>query len=186
MHIHAYEAKKGRVTGSIGLNTYGRVKSNEHRDYFPNSRYGFSLQGEACMHNQGALEIGIFYFKKSYLRENAGLVLIEDRERVYITTGYRLWWHKNFSSAAALFSSFSIGGPEQISPDEASGLELKSSQRITNYGLDLSARVEFDLNTKESLFLDFRYSFNISAAVDKEEADHYLIGLSYARQIDIK
>lgn len=184
--VLAYKAKAGRISASTGPFLLHTDMQSKPLEFFEQPRYGWSLIAEGTFAKRSGLEIGLFYMEKPYVRVQDANVLIQQRKRMHITTGYRHWWSSYFSTALGIFSAFSIGGNKDISRDPDLPLDFETSAEvITVYGADLSFRLEFDINEKDGIFLDTRYSMHFKPE-DGERPNHLTLGLFYSHQVDVK
>ena len=105
----AYVPNEGNVTATLGTFLY---KNN-----FPDTKYGahspdfasLGLIALGDLNTTGSLEIAIFDLQKLYYREQAGFELVEQKEVIHITMGYRYWINPYFSSSLSFYSSYSMG-----------------------------------------------------------------------------
>lgn len=182
----AYEPRVGKVTASIGPTLFITDQPTNSDSFYPNSRPSLALITEAVFAKNSGLEIGIFYLDKPYYRSSGSDFIIQKRKRMYITTGYRYWWCKHFSSALGIFSSFSMGNIKTIEATAGIDEDFKTSaQDITKYGIDGSMRFEFDVNKRDGIAFDMRYSYSYTS-YSNERANHIMAGLFYTRDIEIK
>lgn len=183
---YAYKADKGRITASTGPFVFYTDMQSKPTDFFDQPRFGGGLIAEGTFAKNQALEIGLFYMEKPYLRAEGSNILIQQIKRMHITTGYRYWWSPYFSTAAGIFSAFSIGDWKDVS--RSSGLPVDyatSAQVVTVYGLDTSLRFEFDITKKDGIFFDTRYALHFKPE-GGERPNHLTFGIFYSRQIDVK
>lgn len=187
LKAYSYQPVPGKVTASVGPYFFdGDFRPKPNDSYYPRPKLGFALIAEAVFAENAALEIGLFYLDKPYYREANSNFLMQKIKRIYITTGYRFWWSKYLSTSLGLFSSFSMG--DVVDVESSSGLPedfITNAEEITNYGLDTSFRFEYDLSKDDGFFIDFRYSFNVTAETDGENANHFAVGIFYMRDIKV-
>ncbi len=182
----AYVPEVGRVSASTGPFLFNSDSNTSNSNFYPNPRLGYSLIAEAIFAKNSGLEIGFFYLQKPYFRNDGPNFLIQKTTRMYITTGYRYWWGPYFSTALGIFSSFTMGDAKNLDQSSALPADFKTSaETITNYGADVSFRFEYEIDQKNGLNLDMRYSYSWTK-LSSEKADHVLVGLFYRRKIDIK
>jgi len=137
----AHAPKEGQIWATTGPYLYRTKTSMTQPENPPNLGYGVIAEGDVDMN--GGVEIAIFYLDKLYFLGKGGEQITEQIKRMFITTGYRHWFNKNFSFAGALFSSYSMGNPKVvIAPDNLDNLET-SAREITEYGMDFSFQFEF-------------------------------------------
>ncbi len=180
---YAHQPEEGKVFGTLGgfLNHTQAIYTSEA----PYSRFnpGFGLLAEGDISSHGGLEIGLFYFLKTYKREFGvnGLV-VANVDKIDIPMGYRYWLSPQLSGAVAFSSSFSVGD-SFVSYSNVVGDQSTSASNITDYGFDFSVQWEFWTNNVFSLLLDGRYSLSISSNLG-EDANTYgiLVGLKYLIQ----
>lgn len=182
---YGYSPDIGQVSASTGPFLFRSDKGLSNDNFYPNARLGYSIIAEAIFAKNSGLEIGLFYLDKSYLRDDGTNFLIQRTTRMYITTGYRYWWSSFFSSSLGIFSSFTMGDADSIqsSPLLPEGF-VTSAETITNYGLDLSARFEYEIDKFNGLNLDLRYSYSWTK-LSSELTDHILIGFFYRRKLEL-
>ena len=182
----AYKAEVGRVSASTGPFLLHTDMQSKPLNFFDRPRYGWSLIAEGIFAKRSGLEIGLFYMEKPYVRVQDNNVLIQQRKRLHITTGYRYWWSSYFSTALGIFSAFSIGDNKDVRRDSGLAEDFESSANvITVYGADLSLRLEIDINKKDGIFFDTRYSMHFKPE-DGERPNHLTLGIFYSHQIDVK
>ena len=185
---YSYQPKEGKLSASFGPFIHHGDFRSRPEAFYDKSRLGWALVTEAVFAEDWALEVGLFYLKKPYLRETSERFLIEELDRLYITTGARRWWASFFSTGFNFFSSFSMGDPVVVASsgvidDDFETLATRDSAAV--YGLDLSARFELDLSSRDGIFLDLRYSYSLSSQ-GRDEANHMIIGIFYMREIRVK
>jgi hypothetical protein len=181
----AYKPEIGRVSASTGPFVFDSDVKNNNNNFYPRPRIGYSLLVEAIFAKKSGIEVGLFYLNKPYLRDDGTNFLIQKTTRMYITTSYRYWLCDYFSSAIGIFSSFTMGDPKTL--EKSAGLpdDFKTSaSSIANYGVDLSLRFEYEIDKKNGLNFDFRYSYSWTQEAD-ELTNHLLAGIFYRRQIDV-
>ncbi len=184
--VKAYEPEKGRISISTGPYIFYTDVQSKPKDFFDQPRLGFSLIAEAIFEKNRGLEIGFFYMEKPYLGKIGSDILIQQIKRVHITTGYRYWWNKHFSTALGIFSAFSIGDVKDSQRDPGLPIDFKTSAEVvTVYGADTSVRFEFDFDKKNGIVFDTRYSLHFKPE-DGERPNHLTFGIFYIRQIDVK
>jgi len=184
----AYQPEEGMLRASVGSFLHHGDFRSRPDAFYDKTKLGLSLVTEVVIAKNLALEFGFFYLRKPYLRQEDNRFLVEELNRLYITTGVRRWWSTFFSTGLNLFSSFSMGDPVVVA---SSGLITEDFDTLARrdsaavYGLDVSTRFEVALNPKDSIFLDFRYSYSLSSE-SNDEANHMLLGLFYSREIRVK
>ncbi len=179
----AYTAKEGNVTASLG-SFFSRTKYEGpgvgKNSYLAGT--GFVVTGD--MNPRGALEISMFYMRKSYYREFEGKFIGERTHLMHIGMGYRWWLSPQFSTSLTFTSSYTMENPQIIYSDFASGQEIDTSARdITDYGLDLAAQYEIYALNEWALVADLRYGYSFTNK-DHERGDHYgaLLAIRYLVQ----
>jgi hypothetical protein len=143
---------------------------------------GAAFIAEGDLNGHGGLEIGMFYLRKVFSVQKDRLVLTERIKQLYVTMGYRHWFTKKFSLAAAFFSSYSMGDPEVVVSEFPGSQDRPktSAHDTTEYGFDFSIQHEFWHKGRFSAIVDGRYSLSVTAKPG-EDANHYgaMIALKY-------
>jgi len=141
---------------------------------------GAGLIAQGDVDKNGGIEIALFYLDKFYLRRQGDDHITEKIKRMYVTTGYRHWFNKSFSSALAIYSSYSMGDARVVHDENTGGDVPTTATEITEYGLDVSIQVELISNDELALVADSRYSQSLTAK-SREDANVYgiLLGLKY-------
>lgn len=182
----AYRPEPGKISASTGPYFYNSDAQSKPDLFYENPRFGWSLVAEAILGKSSGLEVGIFYFDKPYLRYDGDDYLIETINRLYITTGYRHWWSRDFSTALGIFSSFSMGDVDTLVRTKPFPLDFTSSAyEVSEHGLDASIRYEHEFSSKHGFVVDLRYSFNLNPK-SGEKANHYALNLGYIRRVKVK
>lgn len=159
-----------------------RLQSHARQDSFQNPwKGGLGLVVEGDVDHNGGLEIGMLYMEKLFAIHRDGMTVVEESKRMYISMGYRHWFNKRVSAAAAFFSSYQMGDGRTIRDDFPMGMTPKTSARdVTEYGFDLSVQYEPWSARNIALVLDGRYSWSVTPKPD-EDANHYMamVGIKY-------
>lgn len=145
---------------------------------------GWGLVAQGDLTRRGALELGMVYMPKLFIREQNGLYFAEQSNLVHISAGYRHWIAESFSAALAFGSSYTTGDPEIIYSDYPPGERIDTSARdIVEYAFDLSLQYELLTEGRFGLVLDGRYSWSVTEKTE-EAGDHFgmLVGLRYLIQ----
>jgi hypothetical protein len=173
----AHEPSRGALHGSFG--PYLFRSHNFNSQAADNATWtGFTLAAEGDVDNHGGLEIGITYFQHPYARRYNGLLNVEKVKRIYVTMGYRHWFSRDFSSALAFYSAYSMGDPQVMSTDFPMNARPDSSaEDIAEYGFDFSLQWEFYRHERFSTVLDGRYSYSVTSKA-QEDGNHYGLLLS--------
>lgn len=183
---NAYRPEPGKISASTGPYFYNSDMQSKPDQFYKDVRVGWSLVAEAILGKSSGLEIGIFYFDKPYLRFEGDDYLVESINRLYITTGYRHWWSRDFSTALGIFSSYSMGDVEKIFESKTFESDfISSAHDVSEHGLDASIRYEHEFTNKDGFVVDLRYSFNLNPK-SGERANHYGLNLAYIRRVEVK
>lgn len=179
----AYKPKEGFLHGSIGP-YFHRTNFGKYDDTATSPwSLGLNLNVEGALSKRSALEVGLFFIDKTYIRKappwSTSKLLIQKAKRTYITTGYRYWWKAYFSTALNFFSSYSMGDPKDLE-GTSTDLDLypTSAEDPAEYGFDFSFRYERQVATDRHLFADLRYSLGLTPQKD-ESTDHFAFLFSY-------
>ncbi len=175
----AYVPNEGNVTATLGTFIY---KNN-----FPDTVHGahsadfgsLGLIALGDLNTTGSLEIAIFDLQKLYYREQAGFELVEQKEVIHITMGYRYWINPYFSSSLSFYSSYSMGDAKIVHSTFALGTEIDTSARdTTEYGFDFA--IQGDLYSRElwAITAEARYSLSVTSK-ESENSDHYGLMLGF-------
>ncbi len=175
----AYVPNEGNVTATLGTflykNNFTDTRHGAHSADF--SSLGLIALGD--LNTTGSLEIAIFDLQKLYYREQAGFELVEQKEVIHITMGYRYWINPYFSSSLSFYSSYSLGEVNIIHSTFAPGTEIDTSARdTTEYGFDLA--IQGDLYSRElwAIIAEARYSLSVTSK-ENENSDHYGLMLGF-------
>jgi len=186
LQAHAYRPEPGKISASTGPYFYNSDAQSKPELFYENPRVGWSLVAEAILGKSSGLEIGLFYFDKQYLRYDGEDYIIEAINRLYITTGYRHWWSRDFSTALGIYSAYSVGDVESITKTKPFPLSYgTSANEVAEHGLDASIRYEHEFSNKHGFVVDLRYSFNLNPK-SGERANHYALNLGYIRRVKVK
>jgi hypothetical protein len=183
---NAYVPSEGNVTGSYGLFLY-KTNFNGSTELAPSpvlGDFGFVTNGDLT--DKGSLEIALFHMNKIYYRNLHEMYLAEKTEVIHIMMGYRRWLSEQFSLGMGFYSAYSIGDYQILHSESNVDQQIDTSARDTvEYGLDFSAQQEVWSKDKESVYVDFRYSYSISNK-ENEKGDHYSLLLAYRHLIQEK
>ncbi len=131
------------------------------------------LVAEGDVNSYGGVEISLFYLRNSFSVQKRGMILVERVKRIYISTGYRHWFNRQFSTAAAFSTSSTIGDPTVISSEYTNQDQPETSARdTTEYGVDLSVAMEPWQQDRYALVIDGRYSYSFTPRRD-ENSNHF-------------
>jgi len=139
------------------------------------------LIAEADVTRYGGLEIALFYIRQRYVQERDGRILKHRVKRIHITTGYRHWFTKWYSAAAAFSSSYSMGDADVLRDDFTNrNRPTTSAGDTTEYGIDFSMQAEPWSRGRYAVVVDARYNFSLTPK-PKEDANHYglFVGVKY-------
>lgn len=175
----AYSPNEGNVTATLGTFLYKNNLGDKVSKLNSPSFSGLGLIALGDLNTIGSLEIAIFDLHKQYYREQAGYELVEEKEVVHITMGYRYWINPYFSSSLSFFSSYSMGEVKIIHTTFTPGTEIDTSARdTTEYGFDLA--IQGDLYSSEiwAIVAEARYSLSVTSK-ENENSDHYGLMLGF-------
>lgn len=140
---------------------------------------GFGLLAEADLNSYGGAELTIMYLHQTFAIERRSKRLIERGRRLYVGMGYRHWFTRRFSVAAAFFSSYLMGDALTLRNDFNVVDPPKTSARdIVEYGFDISLQQEVYRHDKFAVLVDGRYAHSVTPKPD-EESNHYSLMLGF-------
>ncbi len=182
----AYAPNEGNVTATLGTLLYkNNFADTVYGAHSPNLS-GLGLIALGDLNTIGSLEIAIFDLRKQYYREQAGFELVEEKEVVHITMGYRYWINPYFSSSLSFYSSYSMGEVNIVHSTFAPSTEIDTSARdTTEYGFDFA--IQGDLYSRElwAIVAEARYSLSVTSK-ENENSDHYGLMLGFRHLIQEK
>ena len=178
----AHVPSEGKVSATVAGMAEITIETTAHvaRPVFWSG--GLVLEGD--LSNNGGIELSILYSGNQYALKKEGTLLVERANRMYIPLGYRYWFTRKFSGGLGFFSSYKMGGVDEIYRTPGMAPTAKTSAHdTTEYGLDFSLGYEIRTSKKYALTFDFRYSWPVTEK-QFEEASQYLIlvGLKYPVQ----
>ena len=169
----AHQPADGQVYASLGALTY-RTDTAGVAPMF----VAPGLTAEADVDDHGGLEISMFYLRNSYTVRERGHELTESMKRMYISTGYRHWFSRDFSAALAFASSYSMGNRKAVHDDfGALRRPNTSAHDVTEYGLDFSLQYEPWRAGRFACVFDLRYALDLTA---KHNEDANTVGMYVA------
>jgi hypothetical protein len=182
----AHDPAEGRIFGTFGPFFY-HTQSIYAPDgpYTPFPTVGGGLLGEGDLGPKGGIEMGIFYYRKSYDRTLGISNVVSKIDKVEIPMGYRYWPTHNLSAALEFSSAFSVGDPQIVySSVPPGGDQNTMANTLTEYDAVVSVQWEFWNNDRFALVLDGRYNYALNANLG-EDANQFgaLIGLKYEIQV---
>jgi hypothetical protein len=181
----AYTPREGNVNVLVGpifnKTAFGGSSSGATAPVFA----GLGLMGLGDLSSAGALEIGVFYMPKLFVREQNWLHFSEVSSLVQVNLGYR-WWIGSAFSASFSFASFYTTGDIYIDHNDfplGSIPPETAAHNIVGHGFDVAIGWEIWSDDMLGVLLDARYSYSITKRED-EKADHYacLLGFRYLVQ----
>lgn len=184
----AYTPAEGNVTATFGPYLYeNNFKPTSSGATSPKlAGVGLIVLGD--MNDHGSLEIAMFKLNKLYFRDEGLKAIVEEKEIIHITMGYR-WWHSPYvSTSLSFFSSYSMGDPKIIHSDFAPGTEIDTSARdTTEYGFDGALHADLWDNDIWAVIAEVRYSLSVTSKKN-EKSDHYgmMLGLRYLIQDKVR
>ncbi len=180
----AYEPSSGNVSAILGPYVYKTNFTSTASGVTSPTLGGYGLMAVGDVSDHGSLEIAMFDMHKLFLRDQSGLYIVEEKEVVHITMGYRWWLNPYFSTSLTFYSSYALGNPKIIHSDFATGTEIDTSARdTTEYGFDFAVQSELWSHEKYAVVADARYSLSVTNKAN-EKSDHYglFLGLRYLIQ----
>lgn len=177
--VSAYVPNEGNVTATLGTFFYKNNFADTVYGAHSQNLTGLGLIALGDLNTTGSLEIAIFDLYKQYYREQAGYELVEEKEVVHITMGYRYWINPYFSSSLSFYSSYSMGDVKVVHSTFAPGTEIDTSARdTTEYGFDFA--IQGDLYSRElwAITAEARYSLSVTSK-ENENSDHYGLMLGF-------
>jgi hypothetical protein len=177
--VSAYVPNEGNVTATLGTFFYKNNFADTVYGAHSQNLSGLGLIVLGDLNTIGSLEIAIFDLYKQYYREQAGYELVEEKEVVHITMGYRYWINPYFSSSLSFYSSYSMGDAKIVHSTFVPGTEIDTSARDTaEYGFDFA--IQGDLYSRElwAITAEARYSFSVTSK-ENEKSDHYGLMLGF-------
>ena len=178
----AHQPSEGTVVATAGPYLFQTQSIHgAGNDYSP-FRLGVGLLVEGDVSDRSGIEIGLFYFKKSYQRFVSDHLLVETFNRIAIPVGYRYWFSNEFSLGLFFNSLFGNGEREVIHAEIASS-EATLAHDPVEYGFEASVQWEFWRSSTLAALLDGRYYWSLSAR-SNEDANQYglMVGLKYSVQ----
>jgi len=145
---------------------------------------GFGAIVEGNIDKNGGFEISAFYLNQFFSMNQDGLLVNEVGQRMYITMGYRHWFHARWSAAAAFFSSYLMGDPKPVHRDPGGPtVPVTSAKDTTEYGFDFSVQYEAARWNRFAAVIDLRYSLSVTQK-PAEDANFYgfIVGVKYLAQ----
>lgn len=168
----AYTPREGNVNVNFGP-FLSKTRSENSTSSFDTSMSSFGLVTVGDINSKGALEIGIFHFHKSFLRNERTFFVSEKTEMLHVTMGYRWWLSPVWSSSMTFSSSYSMGTPSSLYNDFPITEEIPTSARDTvEYGLDLALQREVWSQGQYGVNFDFRYGLSLTSKT-QEQGDHF-------------
>ena len=177
----AYKPQEGNVSAIFGPTLFKTNFGHANVGYESKRRTGLGLVALGDLNKNGAMEIGVFTLKKSYLKERDTKYIVQNAEILHITMGYRYYISERFSTSLTFFSGYALGNPETVYTDFSPTDPIDTSAKDnTEYGFDFAGQVELMSSKTLSLVLDVRYSLSLTPK-EQEYADHFglLFGLRY-------
>jgi len=159
--VWGHQPREGDIRASVGPYWY-RTDQRDH-SFTPETQGGFGLTVEGDVDSNGGIEIGVFYMRQFFSIQKDGRKLSEFGQRIYIVTGYRHWFSREFSLGAGFFSSYSMGDAEIVNSDFPQNTQPKTSASdVTEYGFDFSMQWEPLSRDRLALVVDARYSLSVT------------------------
>ncbi len=125
---------------------------------------GFALVAEGDLNKYGGVELTLIYMNHLFGIEREDKKLIERQTRMYIATGWRHWFSKDFSLSPSFFSSYVMGDTKIIRSEFPQANPPTTSARdAVDYGIGLSAQYEVFHKDKFAVVVDGRYSWSATA-----------------------
>lgn len=175
----AYRPKEGNILAKLGFFASQTRFSDSNSNITTPIQGGLALFAEGDMYDRGGLEIGVMNFHKIFVRQQASQFISEKTELMHITMGYRHWFNTWLSGSLMFYSEYTMGSPEIIHSDFATGAAPDTSARdTTEYGFDVTAQAIIFEKEMYSIVLDGRYAISVTSK-DHEYADHYGAFLAY-------
>lgn len=171
VNVLAHQPVDGDIYASFGGMTY--LTTPFKHPFNPNPvLLAPGLAVEADVGSRGGVEISMFYLDNPFSVKETGKLVVEQIKRVYISTGYRLWFNPRISAAAAFASSYIIGDKKTLRDDfNGANTPPTSASDVTEYGVDLSLQDELFRRARYSLIVDGRYGWSLTPK-SHEDSDH--------------
>ncbi|MFZ3229934.1 MAG: hypothetical protein WA160_07005 [Pseudobdellovibrio sp.] len=174
-----YTPKEGSVSGLVGPFLYKSDFTTSDTGAKSPTLGGFGLIVQGDVSDHSALEISLFHMNKVYLREQTNRFIMEETQLIHIAMGYRYWFNPYFSTAAAIYSAYSMGEPKTTHNDFSSISDIDTSARdTTEYGFDLSVESELWSQNNISIVVDGRYAASVTNKPN-EKGNHYGIFIAW-------
>jgi|FLYM01.1.fsa_nt_gi hypothetical protein len=180
---HAHEANLGTIVATVGPYIYQTHHMTTPREADPYN-LGFSIIAEGDIDYNGGIEVSLSYLQKTYPRKDGELYNIEKTKRIYVNTGYRHWFTKDYSAGVSFFSAYSMGGSTIIRSDYPLAVRPASSAKdVAEYGFEFSVQAEPWRNERWAALIDARYSYSVTNKTN-EDGNHFglIIGAKYLIQ----
>ena len=175
----AHQPQEGRVLATGGFFTHQThaLKTFDNAD--APLLLGVGLLAEGDLNDYGGLEVGLFYYDKSYLRNSGTGLVVEKTHKLDVPIGYRYWFNPVFSAGLSLSALFSVGDYQFITNANTSG-DVTGAETLTEYAVDLSFQWEVWSSNLVGIILDGRYAYSLSGKAG-EDANQYglFVGFKY-------
>lgn len=167
----AHQPEEGKLMLTVGPHVHRTFVPPEYHITMT-TNVGFGVLVEGDIDENGGLEVGLFYMKKSYHQNYHGTEFVESIKRIHIPVGYRHWWTTKFSSGLSFYSAYSIGDPRPLDVSQVPPGFQSAARKATKYGFDISMLWEVANLKDYTVVVDGRLSLAL-APRSGEHSSHY-------------